>query len=192
MGSKLHLHFLLRLFGSKYLCLEKSDVVPQAEDGERTVVPSKPKCAAPLIPPFNYSAAPENEFKCSFKALFVRWAFSAVFVPFPQRLAWQSGQSCLGLQPPPSQCSKKAAQLQRKQMGAWNLFSTHLIKRQGRSWMRWPLISHLFLCLTERQSLSKGLEKSFHSKEKVAQKWWREVKRPISSCWRTRVTHGEV
>lgn len=157
---------------------------------------SLPNCAAPLIPHLNYSVAPENEsffvFKYSFKALFVRWAFSAVFVPFPQSFAWQSGQSCLGLQPPPSQCSKKAAQLQRKQMGAWNLFSTHLIKRQGRSWMCWPLISHLFLCLTECQSLSKGLEKSFHHKEKVAQKRWREIKHPISSCWRTRVTRGEV
>lgn len=73
---------------------------------------------------------------------------------------------------------KKQPQLQRKQMGGWNLFSTHLIKRQGRSWMHWPLISHLFLCLTERQSLSKGLEKSFHHKKKVAQKWWREIKHP--------------
>lgn len=87
---------------------------------------------------------------------------------------------------------KKQPQLQRKQMGGWNLFSTHLIKRQGRSWMHWPLISHLFLCLTECQSLSKGLEKSFHHKKKVAQKWWREIKHPISSCWKTRATRGKV
>lgn len=35
--------------------------------------------------------------------------------------------------------------------------------------MRWPPILHLFLCLTERQSLGKGLEKSFHHKKK----WFR-------------------
>lgn len=75
---------------------------------------------------------------------------------------------------------KKRPQLQRKQMGGWNLFSTHLIKRQGRSWMRWPPISHLFLCLTEHQSLSKGLEKSFHQKKKNKQ-WFRSGRRRSST-----------
>lgn len=54
-------------FGSKYPCLEKSGVVPQAEDGERAVVPSNPNFVAPLIPAFNYSVAPENEFFFIFK-----------------------------------------------------------------------------------------------------------------------------
>lgn len=66
-GSKLNLHLLLGFFGSKYPCLEKSDVVPQAEDGERTVIPSNPNFVAPLIPSFNYSVAPENEFFFIFK-----------------------------------------------------------------------------------------------------------------------------
>lgn len=66
-GSKLHLHLLLGFFGSKYPCLEKSDVVPQAGDRERTVVPSNPNFVAPLKPPFNYSVAPENTFFFIFK-----------------------------------------------------------------------------------------------------------------------------
>lgn len=59
-GSKLHLHLLSGFFGSKYPCLEKSDVVPQAEDGERTVVPFNPNFVAHLIPSFNYSVASGN------------------------------------------------------------------------------------------------------------------------------------
>lgn len=79
---------------------------------------------------------------------------------------------------------KKQPQLRRKQMGGWNLFSTHLIKRRGRSWMRWPPISHLFLCLTEHQSLSKGLQKSFHlkkKKKKITTKWLRSGGRRSST-----------